>query len=332
MILPLLSLNVGRTSDLNQQYHYPPELFNLLVEAIPRLVKSKRDVLVFFRGAGVKNSITTSIESQLKRDRDSINKFDIVRGVLGQLNEIGDSALRERREILKRVVEFEDFSTCWENDRLAAQGLVAQIQSVVNVKDSFTRMNQEREAELRRHKEARDKELQEMRLHRQALDDIGRELNKLFALSDPHKRGKLLEGVLNRLFKEEGVLVKEGFIRIDEPGEGVVEQIDGAIELEGDVYIVEMKWLKDPVGTGDVAQHLVRVFNRGGSRGIFISYSEYTPAAILTCKESLSHAVIVLCKLEELVLLSERGDSLKEFLKAKIRGSIIDKQPFTKVF
>lgn len=40
-------------------------------------------------------------------------------------------------------------------------------------------------------------------------------------------------------------------------GLGVVEQIDGVIELQGDLYLVEMKWWQDALGPGDVAQHLV---------------------------------------------------------------------------
>ena len=55
--------------------------------------------------------------------------------------------MAQRREVIKRVSEFEDFSTCYENDRYKAQGLVVQIQKVVNVKDSFTRINLEREKE-----------------------------------------------------------------------------------------------------------------------------------------------------------------------------------------
>ena len=31
-------------------FHYPPELFNLLVDVLPLLNRSKQDVLVFFRG------------------------------------------------------------------------------------------------------------------------------------------------------------------------------------------------------------------------------------------------------------------------------------------
>jgi hypothetical protein len=59
--------------------------------------------------------------------------------------------------------------------------------------------------------------------------------------------------------------------RVD--GQGIVEQIDGVVELDGRLYLVEVKWWHDPLGPGDVAQHLVRVFNRGHARGIFIAAS-----------------------------------------------------------
>jgi hypothetical protein len=59
-----------------------------------------------------------------------------------------------RREVLKRVSQFEDFSSCWENDRYKTQGHVAQIQKVVNVKDSFTRINLDREKERKERQDA----------------------------------------------------------------------------------------------------------------------------------------------------------------------------------
>ena len=108
---------------------------------------------------------------------------------------------------------------------------------------------------------------------------------------------------------------------------GVVEQIDGVIELDGNLYLVEIKWWDAPLGPGEVAQHLVRVFTRGHARGIFISSSGYTPAAVETCKEALQKAVFVLSELEEFVNLMDRGLDLKEFLKAKVRAAVIDKRP-----
>ena len=316
---------------MDKTYHYPPELLQLLVDTIPRLCKSKRDVFLFFRGAGVKRSTTADLEARLTEDRDSINKFDISRTVLSRINEAGDIALRERREVVKRVCEFEDFSTCWSNDRLEAQGLVAQVQRVVNVKDSFTRMRQERDLEARKHRDAQRKKDEELRQQRKILENIRQDFYQLFGMENPQERGRLLETVLNRLFDASGILIRESFRRTSEKGQGTVEQVDGVIEMDGHIYLVEMKWLKDPVGRGDVSEHLVRVFNRSASRGIFISYSGYTGPAIETCKESLSKMVVVLCTLEEFVFMLERENSLEAFLKAKVHGSIVEKQPFTKI-
>ena len=101
-----------------------------------------------FRGAGVPASMTTDIDEQLKRDRNSINKYEIARTILARMNEGADALLAARRELLKRVTEFEDFSRCYDNDAMKARGLVAEIRRVVNVKDSFTRMSQERDREV----------------------------------------------------------------------------------------------------------------------------------------------------------------------------------------
>ena len=150
-------------------------------------------------------------------------------------------------------------------------------------------------------------------------------------MDNPQERGLLLETVLNRLFDASGILIRESFRRTSEIGQGTIEQVDGVIEMDGHIYLVEMKWLKEPVGRGDVSEHLVRVFNRSAGRGIFISYSGYTAPAIETCKESLSKMVVVLCTIEEFVFMLERENSLEAFLKAKVRGSIVEKQPFTKI-
>jgi restriction system protein len=312
-------------------YHYPPELFQLLVDAIPRLFRAKNDVLLFFRGAGVERRIYQDLEQQLLLDRNSVNKFEITRKILSRLNEAGESSLRERREVLKRVVEFDDFSTCWPNDQLEAKGLVAQIQKVTNRKDSFTRMKQEREAELSKHRAEKEREAEVRQRKREDFELVKQDFYRLFGSVDSHQRGKLLEGVLNRLFGVSGVLVREAFVRVDTPGEGVVEQIDGVIELDGEIYLVEMKWHKDPIGVGEVSPHLVRVFSRGASRGVFISYTGYTPGAITTCKESLSKMVIVLCTLDEFVEIFEREHDVKEILRAKVRASVVDKEPYKKV-
>jgi len=126
-------------------------------------------------------------------------------------------------------------------------------------------------------------------------------------------------------------LIREAFELIGQENEGVVEQIDGVVEIDGHMYLVEMKWWKEKLGTADVSPHLVKVFNRGHAGGILISNSGYTQPAISTCKEALSQKIIVLCELEEIVQVLERQSSLQEFLKSKITAAVIYKQPFHKL-
>jgi len=312
-------------------FHYPPELMALLIDTIPSLCRSKKDVLLFFKGAGVSASLIEDIEAQLVANRDAVKKHEIVRTVLTRLNARGEKSLRERREVLKRVTEFEDFSTCWPEDQHKAKGLVADIRHVQNVKDSFTRMAQERDAESRKRREETEAKAKAIQAKKQELQKLRGELFALFALTDAWARGKKLESVLNRLFKASDILVREAFTLTGDQSQGVVEQIDGVVEIDSHLYLVEVKWWAERLGPKEMAELQVRVFHRDQVRGIFISASGYTEAAIQSCRESLPRAVFVLCELEEIVHALEAELPLADLFKRKIQGLLIDKQPFKKV-
>lgn len=309
-------------------FHYPPELLELLIDTIPKLFRSKKGVLLFFEGAGVPQRLVADLSEKVRVNPDDITKYDIVRVTLTRLNERGDTTLRQRREVLKRVVEFEDFSTCWPSDQLAAKGLVAEIRRVVNVKDTFTRINLERKAERKDH-QAKQRAIAEQRQQADAtLADIKRDLFALFGEKNSQRRGKALEGVLNRLFEFYNILVREAFTQVGSQGEGVIEQVDGVVEIDGETYLVEMKWWKKPLGRGEISEHLVRIYHRSQARGIFISAEGYTDPAITVCREALQKTVVVLCSLQEIVMLLDQGGDLKDFLKEKIRAAQIHKNPF----
>lgn len=309
-------------------FHYPPELMNLLIDTIPLLNKSKKDVFLFFRGAGVSDAIAQVPLAQWHRDKDSIGKHEITRQILREMNERGERCLRERREILKRVVEFDNFSACWDADRLKAKGLVAEIRQVVNIKDSFTRMAKEREAERQQRVAQKQTELDALEKKRSELEAIRSDLAALFAEVNPQKRGKALESVLNRLFKAHGISIREAFTLTGGQGEGIVEQIDGVVEIDGHVYFVEVKWWEKPLGKPEVSEHLVRVFFRAESRAIILSYSGFTDAAIATCRDALQQKVVVLCTLQEIVTVLEMGLELQALFTRKIQGAILDRNPF----
>ena len=310
-------------------FHFPPELLNLLNEALPKLCKKKMDLLLFFQGAGVGRDLLAPYQILLRDNKDGFNKYPVTRELLTKLNELGERSLRERREILKRVTEFHDFSVCWELDQAPARGLVAQIRDLVNVKDSFTRMSIEREQERKARITEYETKLAAEKERKATLVSVKSQLFALFAESNAHVRGKALEGVLNSLFSAYGILVREAFTVKGRCGEGVIEQIDGLIEFDGHLYLVELKWWNTTLGTTDVSPHIVRVFGRGGqARGLFISYSEFTEPEITTCRDALAGgAVVVLSKLQEIVELLDHEADIKKWLKAKVTAAIADKNP-----
>jgi len=256
----------------------------------------------------------------------------IARDVLRWLNEGGDKTLAPRREVIKRVSEFEDFSTCYESDRYKAQGLVAQIQKVVNVKDSFTRINLERERERKHRQELHVASIKAKQKEAEERAVIKDSLYKLFAETDPYKRGKRLEGILNSLFSLAGFLIREAFTVRGDEGQGIIEQIDGAVEIDGMLYLVEMKWWDKPIGRQEIAPHFVSVYGRGNVGGIYISYSGYSPAAIEDAKTGLAQKVFVLSEVQEIVQAIERETNLTGFFKEKINRAKSERNPFYKVF
>lgn len=321
------------TDSMDITFHYPPELFDLLVEAIPALNRAKNGVLLFFQGAGVPASMFADISEKLKANPDDLNKFEITRTVLTRLNEKGEGALRERREILRRVAGFSNFDVCWPNDQLKAKGLVASIRDVINQKDAFTRINQERQQE----REVRMAEAQRLASEKKEraarIEAAKREFYALFGThATPQSRGKMLEAALNNVFRAYEVLIREAFHLVGLEGEGIVEQIDGVIEVRGALYFVEVKWYRDPVGKPEVSEHLVRLMGRAEGRGIFISASDFTAPAVTVAREFLQHKLIALSHLQEIVQLLDRQEDLAEFIWKKVQAAQIHRNPYFKPF
>lgn len=312
---------------MDEAYHYPADLMSLMVEVIPRLCRSKQDVLTFFRGAGIPSELLADLQAKLREAPDKVWKFDQARTVLTRINEKGDRYLRQRREVLKRVVETEDFSTCWPKDRLEAQGLVAQIRSLVSKADAFTRMSIERDREAAEVQRRRKEELALAASRSRELARLHDALARLINEEDPHRRGKAVESIMNEYFRVENVLVREAFTFREAEQGGPLEQIDGVIELDDHLYLVEVKWWTHRLGPADVAHHMVKVGHRGGVRGLVVSASGFTDAAVTMCRDELLRGVFVLAELRELVLWMERERPLRTALKEKIDHAMIDKNP-----
>jgi restriction system protein len=268
------------------------------------------------------------LQQRVAADRTVINRYEIARTVLTRINEGGDQNLGQRREVIKRVTEFQDFSACWPDDQLKARALVASIRELVNVKDSFTRISQERDNDRREHLRRQAAAADGKRRRIAARDGLRRRLAALSSMSNPRERGLALEGVLNDIFKLDELSIREAFTLNTEDGQ-VGEQIDGLIVLDGHPVLVEAKWHAKPLGVNDVSRHLVRVYGRpAGVHGLIVSSSAFATAAVEECRRALAQRVIMLAEVNELVLLLEEPDAnFRKWLGAKLLAASVDRQP-----
>jgi len=311
-----------------EAYHFPPELMTLLVDCIPRLSKSKQGVIDFFKNAGTPRILLNGVQAQLKREPKSLNKFEITRRILGPLNETEtDLALKARRTLLHRITTYDDFSSCWENDRMEARGLVATIRELVDVKDTFSRVKQiQRQERIHRNESLIEKK----RNSEAVLQLLVEDLKPLYKATDPIKRGKDFEGWLNRMFKAYGIDVREPFERRSSDTGAILEQIDGVIAIDGGLILVEAKWTQDKIGKIDVSNHFGRVFSRSGVKGLMVSTSGFTEAAAELCRDFINQKIMVLVDFFDIVrILDLRGD-LSEFLRDRIHTASLDKRPYVK--
>lgn len=289
----------------DDQYRYPPELLELLIDTIPLLSRSKLGVLDLFRGCGVPEELLADLRRRVAAEPESIKKYVIARTVLSRINERGDSAVALRHEVVRRVIEFEDFSTCWPDDRDRAELQVGRVRRAVQARQAITRPGQGEE--------------------RRALRE---RLAALPGMADPRQRGVAFEALLNDIFRLDGLSVREAFT-LQSPSGQVGEQVDGLVVLDGHPILVEAKWRAGRLGVEDVSRHLVRVYSRPpGVLGLIVSASGFAPTAVEECRRALAQRVIMLAEADELLtLLGSPGASLAAWLSAKLLAASVDRQP-----
>ena len=196
-------------------------------------------------------------------------------------------------------------------------------------------MKQAQEEEAAEKRRNKDSELADKTKRVQEGEAIKADFNALFG-SDltPQARGKLLEAVLNALFKHAGIGIREAFSMMHDESGKQVEQIDGVIEINYRFYLVEMKWEKEPVGTDPVVKHIGRVLLRklsGDIRGIVISYSGFTEPAVLNMKKAkTAGALMVGCTVFQLHQVLEGNGDLKRFFEERIIAADVDENPFVR--
>ncbi|WP_104911072.1 restriction endonuclease [Pseudomonas sp. LG1D9] len=95
---------------------------------------------------------------------------------------------------------------------------------------------------------------------------------RLYDLRDlpPQKRGYEFEGFLKELFDSSRLQARSPFSLVG-------EQIDGSFQLGNETYLIEAKWVRDPIGAAELHTFQGKLDQKAAwARGVFISYGGFT--------------------------------------------------------
>jgi hypothetical protein len=105
------------------------------------------------------------------------------------------------------------------------------------------------------------------------------------------QRGLIFEKLINDIVEDEGVLLRRGFHTKDHRS----EQIDGAVDIYGRIFLLEMKWVKSDLAASELYAFIGKIENKfHGTLGIFVSRNELTENFISALNKGRRQSVIVI--------------------------------------
>lgn len=152
------------------------------------------------------------------------------------------------------------------------------------------------------------------------LADMRRELYGLRDLA-PQPRGYAFEDFLKRAFDLFGLKAREPF-------RNVGEQIDGSFLLDDQIYLLEAKWTRNPIGVADLHAFHGKLDKAAWTRGVFVSYGGFTCEG-LTAFGSAKRMICV--EGRDIYDALEKQIPLADLLRAKVRRAAETGHPFVPI-
>jgi hypothetical protein len=146
----------------------------------------------------------------------------------------------------------------------------------------------------------------------QVLAQLKEEFVSLAAQKDRNNAGLALEKFLNRLF---------GIFQLQprKPFRVVGEQIDGSFELDGQIYLLELKWENHALPEADLLVFRGKIEGKSTiTRGVFVALNGISAQARDAITRGKAPSFFVVDGHDLMMILSE-AISLSEFLRRRVR-------------
>lgn len=291
------------------------------IEAIVTLVNLKNVMAdLILKPAGVPHDVYASL--LYKRDANTGRPL-----TKRQFAPLIIEAVEKRLDCNGVVRTIVEIASHWSSFHLAGDEFAARA-TVQKAREIFGTIELIEAREAQQRELARREELARMERERAELFTKHSELllmmfDDLAKGGDEHRRGYLLQDLLNRTFDLHEIPVVKSFTR-NQGG----EQIDGAFKLEGWHYLVECRWREK---LADIRQldGLKGQIDRSGKQtmGLFLSINGWSDNVVPLLKQNPDKSIILMEGYDLRTVLSGRVD-LSDFMLAKVAKLNLEAEPF----
>jgi len=235
-------------------------------------------------------------------------------------------AIEKRPDSIQIISAIIEIAANWgsfhlAHDEYAARATVQKAREVLG----RIKVEEAREAE-RREEEERARLTRKQAEFRKQLELLLMMFDELATSEDPHRRGYLLQELLDRLFLLCEIPVVRSFTR----NEGA-EQIDGAFRLEGWHYLVECRWRKKLADIRELDGVKGQV-DRSGKQtiGFYLSINGWTENVPSLLKQNPDKSIVLMDGYDLRCVLSGYVN-LPDLILAKVTKLNLEGEPFYSV-
>lgn len=283
---------------------FAPDIKGCIKDCILNLLWPRDDVLSFFKSC---NCTKLDLRPVANWKNDDLSRSRMVDLTFAALDERPDNGLGQYRAMLQRLLTWDHFDPYYFDrlkklDRRKAEGLLAHLRQLQEIRDARIKEDKRRREEQERKSQEPATRLAEVRDQYLAL---------LLSTDSRQKRGYDLQDLLLELARLDALEVTEPF-RI------VGEQIDGAIKFDGEHYIVEAKWQDKLAANEPLYQLAGKVEGKMYGRGIFVSVNGYSDDAVRALVSGKALRTILVDG-EDLVLVLEGSLSMRAMIDRKVK-------------
>lgn len=135
------------------------------------------------------------------------------------------------------------------------------------------------------------------------------------------QRGREFEDLINDVLKAEGILLRKGYHTFDNKS----EQIDGAIDIDSRIFLIETKWVKSKLAASDLFAFIGKIENKFfGTLGIFISKEKLSDNFINALNKGRRQTVLVIHGEDLDIFFSKKNITFKEYVSYTIKLASYD--------